>query len=174
MGEAHAGPYGWDGDGDRSCAGRCPSDSVGVPGRLGEVDTVTRWRALVVLGTALIGSLLIGSLAHAFTTHVEDDVRLSQEARQQVGVTLEAGVTFVPTEQVRSAATRAGLPPSEVDAVADSYASAQLDGLKAAILATGGITLAGFLVTPHPPGRRAERPRQAESGMPVGPPRPAR
>ncbi|AYL38593.1 MFS transporter [Streptomyces fungicidicus] len=105
------------------------------------------------LGTALIGSLLIGSLAQAFTSHVEDDARLSQEARQQVGVALEAGVTFVPTDQVRAAATRAGLPPEEVDAVTDSYASAQLDGLKAAILATGGITLASFLVTPHLPGR---------------------
>ncbi|MGC0373926.1 MFS transporter [Streptomyces sp. SAI-229] len=104
------------------------------------------------LGTALIGSLLIGSLAHAFTAHVEDDPRLSREARQQVGVALEAGVTFVPTDQVRAAATRAGLPPSEVDAVTDSYASAQLDGLRAAILATGGITLASFLATPRLPG----------------------
>ena len=111
------------------------------------------------LGTALIGSLLIGSLAHAFTAHVEDDPRLSQEARQQVGVALEAGVTFVPTDQVRAAATRAGLPPSEVDAVTDSYASAQLDGLKAAILATGGITLASFLVTPRLPGPPPEHAR---------------
>ncbi|MFK4152267.1 MFS transporter [Streptomyces fungicidicus] len=111
------------------------------------------------LGTALIGSLLIGSLAQAFTSHVEDDARLSQEARQQVGVALEAGVTFVPTDQVRAAATRAGLPPEEVDAVTDSYATAQLDGLKAAILATGGITLASFLVTPHLPGPAPGRPR---------------
>jgi len=108
------------------------------------------------LGTALIGSLLIGSLAHAFTAHVEDDPRLSQEARQQVGVALEAGVTFVPTDQVRGAATRAGLPPQEVDAVTDSYASAQLQGLKAAILATGGITLVSFLVTPRLPGPASE------------------
>ncbi|WP_050793740.1 MFS transporter [Streptomyces viridosporus] len=126
------------------------------------------------LGTALIGSLLIGSLAHAFTTHVEDDARLSQEVRQQVGVALEAGVTFAPTEQVRSAAVRAGLPPAEVDAVTDSYASAQLEGLRAAILATGGITLASFLVTPHLPGRRTERPQRSGAAVPAGPPGPAR
>ncbi|MEV5934207.1 MFS transporter [Streptomyces sp. NPDC052079] len=110
------------------------------------------------LGTALIGSLLVGSLAHAFTSHVEADARLSQEARQQVGVALQAGVTFVPTGQVRDAATRAGLPPGEVEAVTESYASAQLDGLKAAILATGGITFASFLVTPRLPGPASERP----------------
>ncbi|MFJ8075359.1 MFS transporter [Streptomyces sp. NPDC096176] len=114
------------------------------------------------LGTALIGSILIGALAHAFTTQVADDPRLSDETREQVGVALQAGVTFVSTDQVRSAAERAGLPPSEVDAVADSYASAQLDGLKAAILATGGIALAGFLVTPHLPTARESRPRRPD------------
>ncbi|MGF0170998.1 MFS transporter [Streptomyces sp. Marseille-Q5077] len=111
------------------------------------------------LGTALIGSILIGSLAHAFTTQVADDPRLSTQTQEEVGVALEAGVTFVATDQVRSAAQRAGLPPSEVDAVTDSYASAQLDGLKAAILATGGITLVSFLVTPHLPAGRTSRAR---------------
>ncbi|MGC3002968.1 MFS transporter [Streptomyces sp. G35A] len=120
------------------------------------------------LGTALIGSVLVGALAHAFTTQVADDPRLSEEAREQVGVSLEAGVTFVPTDQVRSAAERAGLPPSEVDAVADSYASAQLDGLKAAVLATGGVALASFLVTPHLPGARGSRPGQPGAGAPAG------
>ncbi|GHB48259.1 MFS transporter [Streptomyces viridiviolaceus] len=120
------------------------------------------------LGTALIGSILIGALAHAFTTQVADDPRLSEGAREQVGVSLEAGVTFVSTEQVRSAAERAGLPASEVDAVADSYASAQLDGLKAAILATGGVALAGFLVTPHLPAARDGRPGQPGTGAPAG------
>ncbi|WP_308404488.1 MFS transporter [Streptomyces sp. ATCC 21386] len=108
------------------------------------------------LGTALIGSLLIGALAHAFTSQVEDDPALSQEAKQRTSVALQAGISFVPTDQVRTAAERAGLPPSEVDALTDSYASAQLDGLKAAILATGGITLAAFLVTPRLPGGRSD------------------
>ncbi|MFF9060938.1 MFS transporter [Streptomyces sp. NPDC014882] len=103
------------------------------------------------LGTALIGSILIGSLVQVFSTQVEDDPRLSDEARRQTGIALEAGVSFVPTDQVRSAAEQAGLPPSEVDALTESYASAQLDGLKAAVLATGGVTLASFLVTRHLP-----------------------
>ncbi|MFH8976148.1 MFS transporter [Streptomyces sp. NPDC017890] len=114
------------------------------------------------LGTALIGSILVGALAGAFTTQVADDPRLSPAARDEVGVRLEAGITFVPTEQVRSAAEEAGLPPSEVDAVADSYASAQLDGLKAAILATGGVALASFLVTARLPTARAGRPSEPE------------
>ncbi|MFI7408090.1 MFS transporter [Streptomyces sp. NPDC049627] len=115
------------------------------------------------LGTALIGSLLIGALTQAFTTQVEDDPRLSEETRQQTGVAIQAGITFVSTDQVRTAAEQAGLPPSEVDAVTDSYASAQLDGLKAAILAAGGITLASFLVTPHLPAGRERRSGRPET-----------
>ncbi|MFF1636104.1 MFS transporter [Streptomyces sp. NPDC058246] len=118
------------------------------------------------LGTALIGSILIGALAHAFTTQVADHPRLSEQTRQRTGVALEAGITFVPTAQVRSAAEQAGLPPSEVDALADSYASAQLDGLKAAILATGGITLVSFLVTTHLPSRAPGGPKQPDTGAP--------
>ena len=121
------------------------------------------------LGTALIGSILVGALANAFTTRVADDPRLSPAAREQVGVRLQAGITFVSTEQVRSAAERAGLPPPEVDAVTDSYASAQLDGLKAAILATGGVALASFLVTTQLPAGRAGRPPEPAHGAdPVG------
>ncbi|MFE6281685.1 MFS transporter [Streptomyces sp. NPDC057877] len=109
------------------------------------------------LGTALIGSLLIGALAHAFTAQVDSDPRLSSEAREQTGVALQSGVSFVPTDQVRTAAERAGLPPPEVEALTDSYAAAQLDGLKAAILATGGITLASLLVTRGLPADRVRR-----------------
>lgn len=144
-----------------------------------------RWRALILLGTAqflmvldtlgtaLIGSLLVGALAQAFTAQVENDPRLSEETREQAGVALEAGIAFVPTGQVRSAAENAGLPSAEVDALADSYASAQLDGLKAAVLAAGGITLASFLVTPHLPGRPATRPGRIRADAAGTRPRPA-
>ncbi|MFI8521411.1 MFS transporter [Streptomyces sp. NPDC085481] len=118
------------------------------------------------LGTALIGSILIGALAGAFTTHVTNDPRLSQETRDQATVRLEAGIAFVPTDQVHAAAEQAGLPPSEVEAVTDSYASAQLGGLKAAILATGGIALASFAVTRHLPTGRAGRSGQPDAGGP--------
>ncbi|MFG2449472.1 MFS transporter [Streptomyces sp. NPDC048512] len=109
------------------------------------------------LGTALIGSILIGALAQAFTTQVEKNPSVSEEARQQTGVALEAGISFVPTDQVRAGAEQAGLPPREVDAVTDSYATAQLNGLKAAVLAAGGITLVSFLVTGHLPSGRTGR-----------------
>ncbi|WOI63079.1 MFS transporter [Streptomyces fradiae] len=125
------------------------------------------------LGTALIGSILVGALAQAFTTQVADDPRLSAQAREEVGISLEAGVSFVSTDQVRTAAERAGLPPDEVTAVTESYASAQLEGLKAAILATGGVALASFLFTSGLPTAPRSRPRPPSPagtpGTPGGP-----
>ncbi|MFG3660573.1 MFS transporter [Streptomyces sp. NPDC047706] len=118
------------------------------------------------LGTALIGSLLVGALAQAFTTQVEDDPRLSEQARRQTGIALEAGISFVPAEEVRTAAERAGFPPAEIEALTDSYEQAQLGGLRAAILAAGGVTLASFLATRHLPGAATVR---AGTGTPSEP-----
>ncbi|MFF3559474.1 MFS transporter [Streptomyces sp. NPDC002574] len=109
------------------------------------------------LGTALIGAILIGALVHAFTTRIADNPMVSDAARQQTGIAIEAGVSFVSTDQVRAAAARAELPPSEADAIVDSYATAQLDSLKAAILAAAGITLTGFAFTRHLPTDRLAR-----------------
>ncbi|WP_037912132.1 MFS transporter [Actinacidiphila yeochonensis] len=106
------------------------------------------------LGTALIGSLLIGALVTAFTSQIEDHPKISAAARAEAGTRMEAGVSFVSADQVRAGAEQAGLPPSEVDAVADSYAQAQLNALKAAILAAGGITLASLAFTRRLPTDR--------------------
>ncbi|MFI0960201.1 MFS transporter [Streptomyces sp. NPDC021080] len=119
------------------------------------------------LGTALIGSILVGALAHAFTTQVAEHPDVSQEALRQTSIALEAGISFVPADQVRSAAEQAGLPPAEVDAVTDSYATAQLNGLKAAILAAGGITLASFLVTTRLPTGAADRTKSPGDDAPA-------
>lgn len=103
------------------------------------------------LGTALVGSLLIGALAGVFTTRIADDPRISDSARAQTGTAIEAGISFLSTDQVRAAAENASLPPAETDAFVDTYAHAQLDSLKAAILATAGITLTSLAFTRHLP-----------------------
>lgn len=109
------------------------------------------------LGTALIGSLLIGALVSAFTTQIENNPKISDAARHQAGIAMEAGVSFVSADQVRAAAERAALPPAEADALVDSYATAQLNSLKAAVLAAAAIPLAAFPFTRRlPAGRPAK------------------
>ncbi|MDT0452668.1 MFS transporter [Streptomyces hesseae] len=99
------------------------------------------------LGTALIGSLLIGALVSVFTTRIEDDPRISDAIRQETGVAVESGVSFVSTAQIKDAAERSGLSQQETDAVVDAYAGAQIESLKAAVLTASGITLVSFAFT---------------------------
>ncbi|WP_432072999.1 MFS transporter [Streptomyces wuyuanensis] len=116
------------------------------------------------LGTALMGSILIGALVGVFTTQIEDDPRVSAAAREQTGIAIEAGVSFVGTEQVRAAGLQAGLPPAEVEALVSSYADAQLGSLKAAILTAAGVTLAAFPFTRRLPGDLPGRPARQRNG----------
>ncbi|MCX4767271.1 hypothetical protein OG562_41160 [Streptomyces sp. NBC_01275] len=51
-GEVPGGLLSCDGGGGRSAAVAARVTPTGVPGRLGEVDTLAHWRALTVLGTA--------------------------------------------------------------------------------------------------------------------------
>ncbi|MPY35803.1 MFS transporter [Streptomyces adustus] len=139
--------------------GNVVQSSVGEEGR-SEVGGLqyTAQNLGSALGTALIGSLLVGALAQAFTVHVADDPRISAEARKQTGIALESGIAFVSSQQVHTAAEQAGLSRDDADALTESYAKAQLAGLRVAILAAGGITLVSFLATSHLP---AVRPRRA-------------
>lgn len=114
------------------------------------------------LGTALIGSVLIGALAAAFTAKVESNPQLSASVKQQTGTALEAGIQFVPADQVRAGLTQKGVPQAEADHLVSAYADAQLDGLKVAILVTGGIVLGSFVFTRHLPGERLAPPSRGE------------
>jgi EmrB/QacA subfamily drug resistance transporter len=106
------------------------------------------------LGTALIGSVLIGALAASLSSQISEDPRISKSVSDQVGVEIEAGVKFVPTSQVEKALSDASVPPKEADAIVEAYADAQLDGLKAGILAAAGIALASLFFTRNLPGTR--------------------
>jgi hypothetical protein len=99
------------------------------------------------LGTALIGSVLIGALARAFTRYIGDDPRVSEAVEQQVGVALQSGISFVSTDQARAALESAGIPAAEIDALVENYANAQLMGLRIALLAAAAIALASYRFT---------------------------
>lgn len=99
------------------------------------------------LGTALIGAVLIGALAGAVTQYIEEDERVSTAVQQEVGVALESGIGFVPTDEVRAALEAADIPAAEVDALVENYADAQLMGLRIALLAAAAIALASFRFT---------------------------
>jgi len=116
------------------------------------------------LGTALIGAVLITGLGSSFANSVESNPQISDEVSKQVGVRLESGVTFLPSSDVESAATDAGLDQPTTDAVVTSYEDSQLTALKTALLFAAFIELAAFWATRQLPTTRFdELPEVAEA-----------
>jgi len=120
------------------------------------------------LGTALVGAVLITGLLTSFSSNVSSDPRISDDVSQQVGVRLQGSVSFVDADQVRTAATDAGLDATTTDAIVENYEDSQLKALKTALLAAGFIVLAAFFTTGSLPSRPAgaapEAPGEAQAG----------
>lgn len=103
------------------------------------------------LGVALIGAIVLTGLAGVFVSTIEDDARISDQVASQVGVRVEAGVDFLSVEQVRQAATDAGLDAAQTTAVVEDYASSQLASLKVGLLASALLAFAAIPFTRHLP-----------------------
>jgi hypothetical protein len=103
------------------------------------------------LGTALIGSILIAALAASFQDVVIADPNLSPELKQQAITAAEKSANFVTTEQVRTAATEAGVSAGETDALVAAYAEAQLAALRAALAGVAVFALVALYHVRHMP-----------------------
>jgi MFS family permease len=118
------------------------------------------------LGTALLGAVVITGLIGAFSANVADDPTLSDSVEQRVQVELSAGGSFVASEQVRGAATEAGIDADQVDALVGNYEDAQLTALKTAFLFAALIVLAALVATRRLPTRRFEELQEAPDPPP--------
>ena len=106
------------------------------------------------LGTAFIGSILIGALGAAALRGLSTDPQVSTAVEEQVGVAISGGLNFIPLDQAQAALERAGIPGDQIDALLSTYADAQLLGLKAALLAAAAIALGSLFLTRHLPAVR--------------------
>ncbi|NMH96982.1 MFS transporter [Pseudonocardia acidicola] len=112
------------------------------------------------LGTALIGAILIGALASGAQAGLAANPQVSDAVKQQAGTAIEAGISFVPVDQVRATLAQAHIPPAEADALAATYADAQVQALKVALLAAAAVALFSlFLTRDLPTVRLAEKPK---------------
>jgi MFS family permease len=94
------------------------------------------------LGTALIGAVLLASLATGFSERIADNPAVPEEARETIIATTEEGIDIVPVANVEQAAVEGGLTADQAAAVAADYGDAQLDALR---LALGAVALAALL-----------------------------
>ncbi|GAA4868850.1 MFS transporter [Actinomycetospora straminea] len=113
------------------------------------------------LGTAFVGSVLIAALGGAAARGIGGDPRLTADLAGQVGVAISRGLDFVPVGQAGSALAAAGVPPDQAAVVLEAYAEAQLQALRAGLLAAAAIALASVLVTGALPATRA---REEQAG----------
>ena len=105
------------------------------------------------LGTAIIGAVLLGSLATGFGDRIADNPAVPAEARQALVAGTESGIDLVPVATVEQTVLDAGLTPDEASAVADDYGEAQLDALRLSLGAVAVAALLSLLLTPGLPTR---------------------
>jgi Na+/melibiose symporter-like transporter len=120
------------------------------------------------LGTALIGAVVITGLVAAFQNSVTNNPAIPQSVQQQVGVRLEAGVSFVSADQVRASAEKAGVSDQAADALVSDYQEAQLKALKTGLLFVGLLACLAYLATSSLPARAG--PDAARERSPSGAP----
>ncbi|GGL26428.1 hypothetical protein GCM10014719_29980 [Planomonospora parontospora subsp. antibiotica] len=104
------------------------------------------------LGVALIGAIVLAGLTGVFVSNIRADDRIAPEVSAQVGVAVESGVDFVATDRVRTAAQEAGLDQAAAEALVDDYQDAQIQSLKAGLLAAALLALVSLMFTrelPH-------------------------
>ena len=82
------------------------------------------------LGTALVGAIVISSLATLTIEGIQASPALTEPTKQEITSSLGSGVEFVSDADVEAALTEAGLPPPEAEAAGEVYATARLDALR--------------------------------------------
>ena len=114
------------------------------------------------LGTAIIGAVLLASLATGFNERIAEDPAIPPAAKEQIVLNTQDGIDIVPVETVEAAAVEGGLSQDEATAVAADYGEAQLDALR---LALGAVALAALMSLWFT--RKLPTTSLAETGLPV-------
>jgi MFS family permease len=94
------------------------------------------------LGTAIIGAVLLASLATGFSERIADNPNVPAAARETIVAEAAKGIDIVPVAAAEKAALDGGLTQDQARAVAADYGDAQLDALR---LALGAVALAALL-----------------------------
>lgn len=94
------------------------------------------------LGTAIIGAVLLASLATGFSQRIAGNPDIPAAARETIVANAEQGIDIVPVETVEAAAVEGGMTPEQAEVLAGDYGDAQLEALR---LALGAVAAAALL-----------------------------
>lgn len=114
------------------------------------------------IGTALIGAIVIGSLAAAFVSQIAEDERISPELSTEISVQLSGSIQFLPTDRVAEAVRETALNADEQQAIISAYSDAQLKALHIGLMTTVAIVVIALLLVRRIPNVSFEEFDQAE------------
>jgi MFS family permease len=116
------------------------------------------------LGTALAGSVLIGSLTATLIAGIQENPAVPASVKQQAQVELSSGVPFLSNSDVKVALEKAGVTGDAAEAIVDENAKARLGALRialalVALVAAAALFFTGAIPTTQPgsEGAAAER-----------------
>ncbi|EQM86855.1 MFS transporter [Microbacterium liquefaciens] len=113
------------------------------------------------LGTALIGSILIGALSTSFASGVAAS-DLPETTQATVASATQHGVTIVPAADVAAIAEKAGLDDADADTLATVYRDSQLSSLRIAFFGLILISLLSLFFSKGIPHANAVRRRHGQ------------
>ncbi len=115
----------------------------------GQVSAVneTSWAIGGSLGVAIIGTILLASLAAGAQGLVNSNTTASPQAREIAQGYIDRGLEFVPEKRVRELLDAQGLEQSDVDILTASYKRSANDALLYALGGAMAITLLGLVFT---------------------------
>ncbi len=93
------------------------------------------------VGTALIGAIVIGSLATVFVNQLANDPRITDELESEIVVSLNGSVQFVSTDALEDSLVDSGLSSDEQEAIVESYADGQLVALRLGLMVAATIVV---------------------------------
>ncbi|NUR61698.1 MAG: MFS transporter [Catenulispora sp.] len=120
----------------------------------GVQNTVTNLGSSI--GTALAGSILIGTLTSSFLTTIEKNPAVPASVSAQASTKLAAGAPFLSDAQLSAALTEAGVPPQQAEAAMQANASARLVAVRAALAILALVALVALFFTGRIPKRQPE------------------
>lgn len=103
------------------------------------------------LGTALIGAIVIGTLATQLMQGVQSSPEVSSAVKQSASIHLEAGVEFVSDEQLQTALEGTALEPAEQQAIVEENSKARIEALQLGLVAVSLIALVSLFLTSRLP-----------------------
>jgi MFS family permease len=105
------------------------------------------------LGTALIGAVVIGTLATQLLQGIEESPTVSDQVEQAASIRLEAGVEFVSDAQLEEALAETPIPPEEQQAIVAANSEARIEALQFAMVAVAVVALLGLFPTRRLPSK---------------------